>query len=345
MNTNDNTNDVEAAEDTVFMAKLMNVRPLVNMLKTIGFRPRAICTISSSGIVFTVEDAQCIVAQAYLRTTLFSTFDYNTQLARERNMKRLAEIDSEAHGDEVEAASEITQISLPLDNLIECLSLFYGPSSSNSLSGPGGSNQGGIQSTTGTLGNANPLDLRGATTAHIAFNGPGSDFELVLEERGIISMCRLATFVPEVPVDLGFSRFPIVQQLIIRSEWLRDAFNELDPTSDAVTLSISSTAPYFRISTVGNNGSTEMTYSKDEKILDSFFCNEEQENRFKLSQILKCRQALAMSDKTKIRVNQRGFLSFQFMIPTDVDVSFVNFVYAPLLHANELGDAALYSNS
>ncbi|KAJ2402240.1 checkpoint clamp complex protein Rad1 [Coemansia sp. RSA 2559] len=334
-------NTAEAAEQSVFTAKLINVRPLVNMLKTIGFRPRAICTISSSGIVFTVEDAQCIVAQAYLRTTLFSIFDYNTQLAKERNMARLAEIDPEAHGEEIEAASETTQISLPLDNLIECLSLFYGPSGSNSFSGSGGSNQGGIQSTSGALGNQNPLDLRGATTAHIAFNGPGSDFELVLEERGIISMCRLATFMPDVPVDLEFAKFPIVQQLIIRSEWLRDAFNELDPTSDAVTLSISSTAPYFRISTIGNNGSTDMTYSKDEQILDSFYCNEEQENRYKLSQILKCRQALAMSDKTKIRVNQRGFLSFQFMIPTDVDVSFVNFVYAPLLHADELADDAV----
>ncbi|KAJ2085864.1 checkpoint clamp complex protein Rad1 [Coemansia sp. RSA 986] len=338
MDLREDTNTAEAAEQSVFTAKLINVRPLVNMLKTIGFRPRAICTISTSGIVFTVEDAQCIVAQAYLRPTLFSIFDYNTQLAKELNMARLAEIDSEAHGEEVEAASEITQISLPLDNLIECLSLFYGPSGSSSLPGLSGSNQGGIQSTTAALGNQNPLDLRGATTAHIAFNGPGSDFELVLEERGTISMCRLATFIPEVPVDLEFSKFPTIQQLIIRSEWLRDAFNELDPTSDAATLSISSTAPYFRISTIGNNGSTDMTYSKDEQILESFYCYEEQENRYKLSQILKCRQALAMSDKTKIRVNQRGFLSFQFMIPTDVDVSFVNFVYAPLLHADELGD-------
>ncbi|KAJ2800567.1 checkpoint clamp complex protein Rad1 [Coemansia guatemalensis] len=187
------------------------------------------------------------------------------------------------------------------------------------------------------LSSANPMDLRGATTAHIAFNGLGSDFELMLEERGIISVCRLATFVPEAPVDLDFARFPVIQQLIIRSEWLRDAFNELDPTSEAVGIAISSTAPYLSITTVGENGSTEMTYSKDERVLDSFFCSEEQENRYKLGLILKCKYALALSDKTKIRVNQRGFLSFQFMIPTDADVSFVNFLYAPLVHADELG--------
>ncbi|KAI9503746.1 Rad1/Rec1/Rad17 [Coemansia spiralis] len=305
-------------EQTLFTAKLINVRPLVNMLRTISFRPRALCTISPVGIVFTVEDSRCIVAQAYLPA----------------NFSQDREDSSESDG-----INEATQIVLPLDNLIECLTLFYGPSGAGSLSGFTSSHHvTGVQSTSVLLGNSNPLDLRGATTAHIAFNGPGSDFELMLEERGIISVCRLATFVPEPPVDLEFSRFPVVQQLIIRSEWLRDAFNELDPTSEAVTISISASAPYFRISTIGSNGSTEMTYSKDEKILDSFFCNVEQENRYKLSQILKCKQALAMSDKTKIRVNQRGFLSFQFMIPTDVDVSFVNFVYAPLLYADELVD-------
>ncbi|KAJ1991013.1 checkpoint clamp complex protein Rad1 [Coemansia spiralis] len=329
-------------EQTLFTAKLINVRPLVNMLRTISFRPRALCTISPVGIVFTVEDSRCIVAQAYLRTTLFATFNYNTHLAHEQNkVQQQAASFSQDREDssESDGINEATQIVLPLDNLIECLTLFYGPSGAGSLSGFTSSHHvTGVQSTSVLLGNSNPLDLRGATTAHIAFNGPGSDFELMLEERGIISVCRLATFVPEPPVDLEFSRFPVVQQLIIRSEWLRDAFNELDPTSEAVTISISASAPYFRISTIGSNGSTEMTYSKDEKILDSFFCNVEQENRYKLSQILKCKQALAMSDKTKIRVNQRGFLSFQFMIPTDVDVSFVNFVYAPLLYADELVD-------
>ncbi|KAJ1837272.1 ssDNA endodeoxyribonuclease, partial [Coemansia sp. RSA 486] len=162
-------------------------------------------------------------------------------------------------------------------------------------------------------------DLRGATTVEIGYRGPGTDFELLLEESGIISTCRLATFEPDPAVDLEFARHPVVQQLIIKSEWLRDAFNELDPTSDAVSISISATEPYFRIATIGDNGSTEMTYARDERILDSYFCNEEMENRYKLQLILRCRSALAMSDKSKIRVNQRGFLCFQFMVPTDTD--------------------------
>ncbi|KAI8321597.1 Rad1-domain-containing protein [Martensiomyces pterosporus] len=332
-------NNATDAGQTLFTARLNNVRPLVNMLKTISFKPRTLCTISPGGLVFAVEDSQSMVAQAYLRTTLFTAFSYNTRLAAAQNMQSANEQGVSEEGEEEDSANEVTQISLPLDNLIECLTLFYGPSGNSLSSASGGS---GIQSTSAVLSNANPLDLRGATTAQIAFSGPGSDFELMLEERGTISVCRLATFVPEPPVDLEFSHHQVIQQLIIKSEWLRDAFNELDPTSESVAMSIASTAPYFRISTVGDNGSTEMTYSKDDKILDSFLCIEEQENRYKLPLVLKCKQALAMSDKTKIRVNQRGFLEFQFMVPTDADVSFVNFVYAPLVNADELADSNLY---
>ncbi|KAJ2711348.1 checkpoint clamp complex protein Rad1, partial [Coemansia spiralis] len=268
---------------------------------------------NASGLVFTVEEAQSIVAQAFLRKDLFTTFNYNLALAK-------AQREAQDPAAEPADPDDTTCVSLPLDNLIECLMLFYGPSS-----GTASSHSNTIQSTSAMLTGGNPMDLRGASVAHIAFNGLGSDFELMLEERGVISVCRLATFFPEPAVDLDFGRSPVVQQLIIRSEWLRDAFNELDPSSEAVAISISATAPFFRISTVGDNGSTEMTYSKDERVLDSCFCSEEQENRYKLSLILRCKQALALSDKTKIRVNQRGFLSFQFMIPTDADVSFVNF--------------------
>ncbi|KAJ2095426.1 checkpoint clamp complex protein Rad1 [Coemansia sp. S142-1] len=315
-------------EPALFRAKIANVRPLVNMLKTISFRPRARCVINPDGLVFTVEESQCLVAQAYLRAELFSTFAYDVQLAEYYRNQEQAGFDAEDLQDG--EPRDVTQVVLPLDNLIECLTLFYGPSGTSSSGA-----QSGAHSTASLHTSGNPGDLRGATTAVIAFNGPGTDFELMLEERGTISLCRLSTFVPEPSVDLKFSHHPTTQQLIIKSEWLRDAFNELDTTSESVSISIASTEPHFRISTIGESGSTDMTYSNTERILDSFFCNEDQENQYKLSLILKCKQALAMSDKTKIRINQRGFLSFQFMIPTAADVSFVNFVFAPLVSTDE----------
>ncbi|KAJ2345484.1 checkpoint clamp complex protein Rad1 [Coemansia sp. RSA 2618] len=313
-------------EHVLFKARLNNIRPMVNMLRSIHFHSRTNCAINSGGIVFTVEEASSTVAQAYLRTELFASFMYNVDIARKQNAGIAGgAVASQDAGDDAE---ETVHVVLPLDMLLDCLTLFYGP--------PGSHANAGVQSTGGALTGGNPTDLRGATTAHVAFNGLGSDFELMLEERGVISVCRMATFEPEATADLDFAGSPVIQQLIIRSEWLRDAFNELDPTSETVGIAMAPSAPYFSIATTGDNGSTEMTYSKDEHVLDAFFCSEEQENRYKLAQILRCKHALSLSDKTKIRVNQRGFISFQFMIPTGADVSFVNFLFAPQALADEL---------
>ncbi|KAJ2304579.1 checkpoint clamp complex protein Rad1 [Coemansia sp. RSA 2706] len=314
-------------DHVLLAARLNNIRPLVNLLRSIYFRPQTTCTINSAGIMFSVEEAGSTVAQAYLRKELFATFSYNIQIAKEQNNLRAMGLYSGYEG-EPEDAEESINLVLRLDYLLDCLTLFYGPSSTASGSG--------AQSALGQLTGGASRDLRGATTAHIAFNGLGSDFELMLEERGIISVCRLAIAEPEPPVDLDFGSSPVIQQLIIRSEWLRDAFNELDPTSETVGITMSPTAPFFSISTTGDNGSTEMTYSKDEHVLSSFFCSEEQENRYKLAQLLRCKHALSLSDKTKIRVNQRGFIYFQFMIPTDADISFVDFLFAPQSLPSEL---------
>ncbi|KAJ1938517.1 checkpoint clamp complex protein Rad1 [Kickxella alabastrina] len=266
-----------------------------------------------------------MVAQAFIRTELFTTYKYNTSLAM-ASIRSNSQQEDDGEEEEVVSTLECnTQISIPLDNLIECLMLFYGP-------GSGGGGGGGIGVSSLHHG---VDDLRGATTVELGFDGPGGDFQVLLEERGVISVCRLATFQAERAIDLDFSQSPVIQQLIIRSSWLQDAFNELDPTSDSISISISAHEPYFRIATVGNGGSTEMTYARDERVLDSYFCNEEVENRFKLGLVLRCRSALGMSEKTKVRVNRRGFLCLQFMVPTVTEQSFVNFVFAPLVATDD----------
>lgn len=321
-----------ANKNPLFRGRLSSVRPLVNMLKTINFRPKARCTISSAGLVFTVEESQSIVAQAHMRAPLFTSYEYDVNRAIRSNhgqVERLIPEDGISQN-----PNEITQVLISLENLIECLTLFYGPSGSNTQSGH---SHGTKQALSSLLSSNASNELRGATTAILAFDGHGSDFEIMLEERGTISQCWLSTSVPEPSIDLMFQNSPVTQQFIIRSEWLRDAFSEMDPTSETVWIAISSTEPHFCISTVGENGSTEMTYPNSERVLDSFYCNvPRQEHQYKLSLILKCRQALAIAEKIKIRVNQRGFLSFQFMIPTASDVSFANFVFAPLVSTEDV---------
>lgn len=48
---------------------------------------------------------------------------------------------------------------------------------------------------------------------------------------------------------------------IFQSECLKEAFSELDMTSDVLQIMLSPDPPYFRLSTFGNAGSTHVSHS------------------------------------------------------------------------------------
>ncbi|PWA03185.1 hypothetical protein BB558_000641 [Smittium angustum] len=201
--------------------------------------------------------------------------------------------------------------------LIECLTLFYGPGSTGASGG-----------TVNSSSEDSSLS-KGSTTAQFAYDGSGSDFEIMLEDNGVISICRLATFEPEPISDLEFGSSPVIQTVILKSEWLQDAFDEIDSSGDIIMFSISNSSPILKVMSLGLNGSTEIKYLNNDKLLDSFECIEEQESRFKLSLVMKCKSALNLSEKTKISINKNGFLLLQFKISHDTSSSFVSFVIAP----------------
>ncbi|RUS30811.1 cell cycle checkpoint protein RAD1-like protein [Jimgerdemannia flammicorona] len=152
-----------------------------------------------------------------------------------------------------------------------------------------------------------------------------------LEDSGVITLCKITTFEPEPELDFDFNSTPSVQRVIMKSEWLRDAFNELDSTSDRVTFLISPERPFFRLSSFGVAGSTEMDYPKDTDVLESFYCTAIAQHSYRFSLIQHCLKALNASKKSSIRTNERGFMSMQFMIPTtDTLTSFVTFLFSPL---------------
>ncbi|KAJ1910144.1 hypothetical protein IWQ60_010815, partial [Tieghemiomyces parasiticus] len=65
-----NGDDPSAVAYTL-LAKLHNVRPLVQLLKAISFRKQTQCVITHRGIKFSVEDARSVQAHAYLQRQFF----------------------------------------------------------------------------------------------------------------------------------------------------------------------------------------------------------------------------------------------------------------------------------
>ncbi|KAL8278047.1 hypothetical protein RQP46_009507 [Phenoliferia psychrophenolica] len=180
----------------------------------------------------------------------------------------------------------------------------------------------------------------------------------IFEESGIVTRCEITTYEPDELMDLPFDDDAKIQKLIMKSEWLRDAFNEIDPSSEKITITFSPAeyaptpynryanakrlgddeaegSPTFRLESHGTLGSSEMDYPNDRDVLETFDCQYPIKNSYKFSHVQLTIKALMASTKTSIRTADDGLISFQFMIPLgrrggESNNGFVEFLCVPL---------------
>ncbi|XP_034298304.1 cell cycle checkpoint protein RAD1 [Pantherophis guttatus] len=173
--------------------------------------------------------------------------------------------------------------------------------------------------------------LPGTQTAlRMCYRGYGYPLTLYLEEGGVVTVCKINTQEPEEILDFDFCSTNVINKIILQSEGLREAFSELDMTSEVLQITMSPDKPYFRLSTFGDAGSTHLDYPKDSDLIEAFHCNETQTNRYKISLLKPSIKALALSCKVSIRTDNRGFLSLQYMIRNeDGEICFVEYYCCP----------------
>lgn len=210
------------------------------------------------------------------------------------------------------------------------------------------------------VGPTTPVTLR------ITCLGHGHPLVLLLEEGRVTTKCKIATFEPDMLVDFDFRGVPVVNKIIMKSEWLKEAIEEMDTTSELLNITVSPSAPYFRLSTEGSAGSVEvpifmlapdsssplsfslcfvlfftlcqMDYPKENDVIESFQCEQIQFNCYRLTLVLPSVKALALSKKTSLRTNKRGVLSMQYMISvTETITSFVEFFCMPVETEQDAG--------
>ncbi|OWF42256.1 cell cycle checkpoint protein RAD1-like [Mizuhopecten yessoensis] len=168
------------------------------------------------------------------------------------------------------------------------------------------------------------------TTLKMCYGGYGCPLILMLEEDGVLTDCSIKTLEPDEVLDFNFSSTNVLNKMIMKSECLKEAFSELDMTSDILQILLSPDQPYFRLSTFGNAGSTTSDFPKDSDMVESFLCTQTQTNRYKISLLKPSVKALALSTRVSIRTDNRGFLSLQYMIKNDDgQVCFVEYYCAP----------------
>ncbi|XP_019908564.1 cell cycle checkpoint protein RAD1 isoform X1 [Esox lucius] len=177
--------------------------------------------------------------------------------------------------------------------------------------------------------------VAGVTTAlRMCYNGYGYPLTLFLEEGGVVTVCKINTQEPEEPIDFEFCSTNVTNKVILQSESLKEAFSELDMTSEVLQITMSPSQPYFRLSTFGNSGNAHYDYPKDSDMMELFQCSKTQTNRMSL--LKPSTKALALSCKVSVRTDSRGFLSLQYLVRNDDgQICFVEYYCCPDEEAEE----------
>ncbi|KAI4886513.1 hypothetical protein NFI96_024877 [Prochilodus magdalenae] len=168
------------------------------------------------------------------------------------------------------------------------------------------------------------------TALRMCYNGYGYPLTLFLEEGGVVTVCKINTQEPEEPIDFDFCSTNVTNKVILQSDSLKEAFSELDMTSEILQLTMSPSHPYFRLSTFGNSGNAHYDYPKDSDMMELFQCTKTQTNRYKMSLLKPSTKALALSCKVSVRTDGRGFLSLQYLVRNDDgQICFVEYYCSP----------------
>ena len=121
--------------------------------------------------------------------------------------------------------------------------------------------------------------------------------------------------------SLQFDGRELAAHVIMRSEWLADAFQEIQSSGESrVRVQFEpkqrSAPAAMRLSTEGNYGTAEIEFPEDDQLTEKFECRAPADNYYPLLCFTHMLPALRASVKTSLRNDLNAMLSLQFMIAT-----------------------------
>ena len=203
----------------------------------------------------------------------------------------------EGRGDEQD--SDDLSFSISLTVVIECLNLFGGD---NMGSGP---------------------------RLKICYGGYGHPFILLLEDQGVINDSQIKTKEVEECLDFNFAKANVVSKLIINSDYLKEVFSDLDTSSEHIQIQISPDVQTLEMVTSGPAGDSTITLPADSPMVEHFSSSRTSKAKFKLQLIKHGIKPISLSEKVSIRMDEREFLCFQFMVRTDNGPAFLEYYCSP----------------
>ncbi|KAK0227976.1 Rad1/Rec1/Rad17 [Armillaria fumosa] len=322
----------------VLKASVHDVRYFAALLRGVNFVNRATITVTKRGFIAVVEEARTLLGTAYIFSDVFDEYEYNS------------ESPSSTQDSTDDEDAENTAFEVPLNTLIECLNIFGTAGGANyNASGSsrhtrwkkvGHNDDGDDREDDDDGGRGRIQQFFGGssekrTGMRMSYAGAGYPLTLLLAEdsTGPTTTCEISTYDAEPHLELPFNLEKMVLKIILKSEWLRDALSELDPSCEKLTFignpppredpsqkqkakSRVGLKPMLRIQATGTFGSTEMDYPNDRDVLETFDCAQTISFSYRFTHISRTLRALQSSTKTSLRIDDEGLLSLQFLMPS-----------------------------
>ncbi|GLH03962.1 Putative cell cycle checkpoint protein RAD1 [Gryllus bimaculatus] len=165
----------------------------------------------------------------------------------------------------------------------------------------------------------------------ISYKGYGDSLRLIMSQGSSITGCSIKTMEPEQMLDFHTGTLNIINKVMLRSEYLKEVFNELDPMAEYVEFILSPNTPYFRLSTHSIGGDCRVDIPKDCDMIESFQCTSLTAAKYKLSHIKPSCKPLSLSQKVSISTDERGLLCFQYMIRIENYNGYIEYYCTPIV--------------
>ncbi|KAF1985535.1 hypothetical protein K402DRAFT_103452 [Aulographum hederae CBS 113979] len=347
--------DEDDPDRPLFTAVSSSARQLHALLRCINFGPKAQVQISAEGLRFSVEESSAMEGLAFLDKSLFTTYQFNAPPPPSSA--------SSNHSTPTDASEDTTTVPTFEISLSALLSTLEILSTTPSLAPAGRDPYSAIPSrnpylSTPTAFSPHTLGLPSICTFH--YPHAGSPLLLTLSEASLNlrTTAELTTYVPHSEEDIPFARDAVMAKIIMRASYLLDGIVEIASTNpDKVTMSVSSTHPFFSLSSAGDLGSAvvefargkdgnrrrdpsdpfdqdgdEMTGGADgggiaraagtdkpPPLLETFQIARKTRisQTYKFSLIYAAARALAVATKVSVRMDREGVLSLQLMVEVD----------------------------
>ena len=171
-------------------------------------------------------------------------------------------------------------------------------------------------------------------------------FEMeLLEEGGVLSTAAIPGLLPPTPpsesLALAFSQSPIASRVLLKSEWLRYAWSELEYVPGSTTCTVAVSAQSLQLATVGHVGecvvSLAATPSNQNTCLLSLEVGKSIPRTYPFSSFRLGMRALDIAEETCLTINEMGMMAIQHQVlDQEGQANFVDFIMTCLQDDDEV---------